>query len=145
MAKVDFCEQEMPSLSWHWRGQICFVIGTNTFDNLDKYIWRFRQIDFICLINFIRGQGWLLWAGNAFIKLSLERSRQSVFLCLIKTTTDNHWLDKVNLFQKIFFISSLFKESMDWSFCQNYLINSPKQYILTNIFVCYLISIEKII
>ena len=72
----------MPSLSCYWKGQICFVIETNTYDNLHKYIWRFPQIDVICLINFIRGQGWLLSAGNAFIKLSLERSRQSVFSLL---------------------------------------------------------------
>ena len=82
LAKVDFCQQEMPSLSCYWKGQICFVIETNTYDNLHKYIWRFPQIDVICLINFIRGQGWLLSAGNAFIKLSLERSRQSVFSLL---------------------------------------------------------------
>ena len=70
---------------------------------------------FLCLIRFIPGhQGWPLSPGNAFIKLSLERrSRQSVFLCLIKTTTDNHWPGKSRSLAENIFHILLFKR-VNW-------------------------------
>ena len=63
LTREDF---ESKALAGNTAQSLTVAIVTNTFSNLNKYIWRFRQIHFATRTN-----NFAIWA-NSFVRLSTE-------------------------------------------------------------------------